>query len=152
MLNIKYYFYKACFFKWMLFFFSRPQLPAPRDFKVPSADKRVLAMPECLWALFTQILLVSHHHSVIIHLVETVIIWDPQFHGAQKFCCCFPGGSLVKNLPANAGNMGSITKITWKRKENSNPLQYSCLGNAMDRGPWWTTVHRVTKSWIQLSD
>ena len=56
------------------------------------------------------------------------------------------------DLCANAGNMGSITKITWKRKENSNPLQYSCLGNAMDRGPWWTTVHRVTKSWIQLSD
>ena len=28
---------------------------------------------------------------------------------------------------------------------NDNPLQYSCLGNAMDRGPWWATVHEVTK-------
>ena len=29
---------------------------------------------------------------------------------------------------------------------NGNPLQYSCLENPMDRGPWWATVHRVTKS------
>ena len=31
-----------------------------------------------------------------------------------------------------------------------NPLQYSCLGNPMDRGAWWATVHGVTKSWTQL--
>ena len=35
---------------------------------------------------------------------------------------------------------------------NSNPLQYSCLENSMDGGAWWATVHRVTKSWTQLSD
>ena len=34
---------------------------------------------------------------------------------------------------------------------NGNPLQYSCLGNSMDRGPWLATVHGVTNSWIQLS-
>ena len=34
--------------------------------------------------------------------------------------------------------------------ERGNPLQYSCLENPMDRGAWWTTVHRVTKSWTQL--
>ena len=34
---------------------------------------------------------------------------------------------------------------------NSNPLQYSCLGNPMDRGVWWATVHGVTKSWTQLT-
>ena len=33
---------------------------------------------------------------------------------------------------------------------NSNPLQYSCLENAMDREAWWARVHRVTKSWTQL--
>ena len=32
-----------------------------------------------------------------------------------------------------------------------NPLQYSCLGNPVDRGAWWATVHGVTKSWTQLS-
>ena len=30
---------------------------------------------------------------------------------------------------------------------NGNPLQYSCLGNPMDRGAWWATVHGVTKEW-----
>ena len=34
---------------------------------------------------------------------------------------------------------------------DGNPLQYSCLGNPMDRGAWWATVHGVTKSWTQLS-
>ena len=35
---------------------------------------------------------------------------------------------------------------------NGNSLQYSCLGNPMDRGPWWATVHGVAKRWTQLSD
>ena len=35
---------------------------------------------------------------------------------------------------------------------NDNPLQYSCLGNPLQRGAWWSTVHRVTKSRTQLSD
>ena len=35
---------------------------------------------------------------------------------------------------------------------NGNPLQYSCLGNPMDRGGWWATVHEVTKSQTRLSD
>ena len=52
----------------------------------------------------------------------------------------FPGGSVVKNLSANAGDMGSIPI-----KGNGNPLWYSCLGNPMDRGDWWATVHRVAK-------
>ena len=34
----------------------------------------------------------------------------------------------------------------------ATPLQYSCLENPMDRGAWWATVHRVTKSWTQRSD
>ena len=35
---------------------------------------------------------------------------------------------------------------------NGNPFQCSCLGNPMDRGAWWPTVHRVAKSWTRLSD
>ena len=35
---------------------------------------------------------------------------------------------------------------------NGYPLQYSCLETSMDRGPWWATVHGVTKSWIRLSE
>ena len=47
----------------------------------------------------------------------------------------FPGGSVVKNPPANAEDVGSILESGRSPGEgNGNPLQYSCLGNAMDRG------------------
>ena len=54
----------------------------------------------------------------------------------------FPGSSVVKNLSANAGDMGSI--LGWGRSPgggNGNPLQYFCLENPMERGAWWATVH-----------
>ena len=58
----------------------------------------------------------------------------------------FPGGSVVKNLPANAGNTGSIPELGRTPGEgNGNPLQYSCLGNPMDKGAWWATVHGAAK-------
>ena len=58
----------------------------------------------------------------------------------------FPGGSVVKNLPANAGDMGLIPDLGISPGEgNGNPLQYSCLGNPMDRGAWWATLYVVTK-------
>ena len=53
---------------------------------------------------------------------------------------------MVKNPPASAGDAGSILGSGRSPGEgNSNPLQYSCLGNLMDRGAWWAVVHRVTK-------
>ena len=58
----------------------------------------------------------------------------------------FPGGSVVKNVPANAGDAGSIPGSGRSPGEgNGNPLQYSCLRNPMDRGTWQATVHGVTK-------
>ena len=60
----------------------------------------------------------------------------------------FSGGSAVKNLPANAGDAGSILRSGRSPGEgNGNPLQYPCLGDLMDRGAWWVTVLGVTKSW-----
>ena len=57
-----------------------------------------------------------------------------------------PGGSVVKNLPANAGGTGSIPRPGRSSGEgNGNPLWYSCLGNPMDREAWWATVQGVTK-------
>ena len=53
---------------------------------------------------------------------------------------------VVKNLPANSGDMGSIPGSGRSPgEENGNPLHYSCLENSMDRGAWQATVHEVTK-------
>ena len=61
----------------------------------------------------------------------------------------FPGDSVVKNPLAKAGDprdMGSIPRSGRSLGEgNGNPLQYSCLGNPMDRGAWRATVHQVTR-------
>ena len=47
----------------------------------------------------------------------------------------FPGGSVIKNPPANAGNVGSVPGLGRSSgEENGNPLQYSYLGNPMDKG------------------
>ena len=61
----------------------------------------------------------------------------------------FPGDLVVKNPPAIAGNVGSIPGLGISLGEgNGNPLQYSCLGNPMDRGAWWASVHGVTKELV----
>ena len=58
----------------------------------------------------------------------------------------FPGGSEVKNPPANAGELGSIPGSGRSPGEgNGNPLQYSCLGNPIDQGAWQATVHGVVE-------
>ena len=60
----------------------------------------------------------------------------------------FPGGSVVKNLPASAGDRSSVPPLGRSPREgNSNPLLYSCLGNPMDIGAWQATVHGVAKEW-----
>ena len=64
----------------------------------------------------------------------------------------FPGGSLVKNLPANAGDTGLIPGSVRSPGEGSgNPLQYSRLGNLMDRGAWQATVHWITRGGHDLA-
>ena len=53
---------------------------------------------------------------------------------------------MIKNPPANAGDVGLIPELGKSPGEgDDNPLQYSCLGNPMDRGAWWATVQRVTE-------
>ena len=71
----------------------------------------------------------------VTSLLQTLLT-EPPTHPGLPWC------SLVKNLPANAGNAGSIPG--WGRSPgegNSNTLQYFCLENPMDRGAWWATVH-----------
>ena len=68
----------------------------------------------------------------------------------------YPRGSVVKNLPANAGHSGDMGSTLGSRRSpeggNGNPLQYSSLGNPTDRGAWWVTLHRVAKSQTRLGD
>ena len=53
---------------------------------------------------------------------------------------------MVKNMPVNAGDVGSIPGSGRSPGEgNGNPVQYSCLENPMDTGAWWAIVHGVTK-------
>ena len=96
--------------------------------------------------------------SVQCHVMKkpTVIHGFPP---TQKKCSqeIFPGASLmaqmVKNLPAmqdtGVQSLGGEDPLG---EGNGNPLQYSCLQNPMDRGAWWATVRRVTKSQTQLCD
>ena len=59
---------------------------------------------------------------------------------------------MVKNLPANAGDLRDVGSIPGSGRSpgevHGNPLQRSCLENPMDRGAWWATVHRVTKTGV----
>ena len=63
-------------------------------------------------------------------------------------------GTVIKNLPANAGDTTALSSIPGSGRYpglgNGNPLHYSCLENSMDRGAWWATVHGIAKSWTQL--
>ena len=67
----------------------------------------------------------------------------------------FPGGSVVKNLPAEAGDTGDMGWVPGSGRSpgerNGNPFRYSCLDNLMVRGTWQATVHGVAKSWKSLS-
>ena len=58
---------------------------------------------------------------------------------------------VVKNLPANAGDLKDVGLIPGSGRSsgegNGNPIQFSCLENPLDTGAWWATVHRVAQSW-----
>ena len=90
----------------------------------------------------------------IVHGVTKSQTWLSDFHFTSLPFLGFPGGSVVKNPPANAGDVGSSPGLGRSPGEgNGNPLQYSCLrGNLMDRGAWRATVHGVAMSQTWLSD
>ena len=73
-----------------------------------------------------------------------------------EFAGGFPGALVVKNVPANAGDMRDIGSIPGSggspREGNGTPLQHSCLENPMDGGAWWAAVHGVVKSRTRLRD
>ena len=70
--------------------------------------------------------------------------------------CGLPGGSVGKESDYGAGDAGDTGSVPGLGRppggDDGNPLQYSCWGNPMDRGAWWATVLRVTKSQTRLSN
>ena len=98
-------------------------------------------------------------HETVPHVRRHPKSWIPVGPMGFEFRCprfCLEASQVaqgVKNLPANAGDSGSIR---WSGRflgeGNGHPLQYSCLGNPMDRGAGWATVHGVEKSQTRLSD
>ena len=68
----------------------------------------------------------------------------------------FLGGTAVKNLPANAGDIRDTGSTPGSGRSpgigNGNPLQYSCLENSIDREAWWAIIYGGSKSRTQLSD
>ena len=68
------------------------------------------------------------------------------FYNLCKPIVGFLGGSVVKNLPANAGDARDSSSIPGSGRWPGNPLQYSFLESPMDRGAWWAAVHGVSKS------
>ena len=69
----------------------------------------------------------------------------------EQYLQGFPGGSVVKNPPVNAGDMGLILGLGRSAREgNGNPLQCSCLENPRDRGAWSAAVYGVAQSRTRL--
>ena len=78
-------------------------------------------------------------HNIILHFIHVLVIYIYIYIG-------FPGGSAVKNSHVNSGYAGLIRGLGASPGEgNGKPLQYSRLGNPMDRGAWQATVHGIVK-------
>ena len=94
----------------------------------------------------------SSQSTKLSPLYYIVALHQPSvLHMVVYLCWGFPGGSVVKNPPA--GDADLIPESGRSPPEgNGNPLQYSCLGNPMERGAWWAIVCGLQKSQTQLSD
>ena len=80
-------------------------------------------------------------------LICKVDLMVPGLQNHKNYRKGLSGGLGVKNPPVNAGDMGLIPGLEGSPGERKdNPLQYSCLGNPMDRGAWRATLHVVAES------
>ena len=80
------------------------------------------------------------------HMVALFLVFLRSLHTVLQ---ASQGALVVKNLPANAGDVRDVGSIPRSGRssggEHGNPLQYSCLKNLVDRGAWWVTVHGGSK-------
>ena len=84
------------------------------------------------------------------------LVLIPQYLPLSIHFTGFPGGTMIKNLPARAGDRRDAGLIPGSGRSpeegNGSPLQYACLEHSIDRGGWQAPVHEVTKSQTQPSD
>ena len=104
---------------------------------------------ECfqIWTLvIAHLFIVPCISSSNTHLRMSVVsVLEPRINQHVRLRVGFPGGTVVKNPPANARNTGSSPESEKSPGEgNDNPPQYSCLRSPVDRGAWWATVHQDT--------
>jgi len=113
-----------------------------------------------LFLIYTQSdILIFFSHNIFQSIVSCFsLYWVTQslssiYGGIYGKDWHLPHGTVVKNLPASAGDVGLILGSGRSPGEgNGNPLKYFCLGNPMDTGAWGATVHQVTKSLTQVCD
>ena len=103
--------------------------------------------------------LVEYHLPGYIHLGHVTLLGNSIFSDVIDYDAFTVDdraslvAQTVKNLPANAGDRGSIPGSRRSPEEGrGNPLQDSCLENPMHREAWWSAVHGVAKSQTRLSD
>ena len=78
----------------------------------------------------------------------TPVLLPGKSHGQRSLVGCRPRGHQKSDTTER---LHFHFSLSCTGEGNGNPLQYSCLGNPMDRGAWWAAGHWVTKSWTQLS-
>ena len=125
------------------------RLLRPWDFPGKSTGVGCIAFSDTLLDPYLKVLLFVLSSSLSV----PALIWNcPNYHSSE-INLSFSGGSVAKNLPANAGDSGLIPGSGKSPGEgNGNALQYSWLGNPMDGGAWKAIVHGVEKCQIPLSD
>ena len=83
-------------------------------------------------------------------VVWNLILIAPKLVSSLRIPGGFPGGSVIKNLPANAGDTRDAALIPdlggSPEEGNRKPLMYACRGNSMDKGAWHATVPGIVKS------
>ena len=87
-------------------------------------------------------------YSLLLILTELkILLWDPKRILVPTPTVVFPGGTVVKNLPTDAGDTRDVSSIPGLGRSsgegNGFPTQYSCLENSMDRGDQWATVQAL---------
>ena len=90
------------------------------------------------------VLKICHRTSLFLPILSSWLTFASSWFYIPFRCC--------KESACNGGDLSWIPALGRSPGEgNGNPLQYSSLGNSMDRGSWWAMVHRVAKSWKELN-